>query len=544
VFQYRLDTIKKYMKLHPNGNNFEQLYMWWNERSITERQYLYTTTCQNISTEQIDDTTLLLNEQHSKNTIEIATDITRQYMITFLDQNEASNTQSAQEVEGSARIIIGQDYDARKKALDADATVPPLNNALKLSTYVNISECLAIEGKTHADDNNWEHGYVYNKRCALLCLTVIASHKDFNTESFARKRDSIRKRGAVCLDLATKCRDELELSMQMAALKAKPASHKDAKQPAVLMSGNLQQWLVPSRAIVNVEVLSHDGSFGDVHLVQVRGKNMAFKTFRTGGSADAEAHLKEALKEGRALKEAQHENVIRLEGICIDDPKQMGLLMEYAEQGTLRQVLDGNPTMPKLARCLLIRGILRGLAKLHSHTPKPILHGDLKATNVLVTTNGMPKLADFGMASGASSGLAASMSMSKTHRGGGTPIYSAPELFAHLFEKVDLDSDSDSDDTPVVAQQYTEACDVYSLGMLVWEVQTGQVPWAAEITKWSKKIAGGAAGNDQIKQQLARTVYEKRKRPKLPVDGSTLIISIIERCWHQEPAQRPPAQVV
>jgi hypothetical protein len=37
------------------------------------------------------------------------------------------------------------DYDARKKALDAQATVPPLNNALKLSTYINLSESLAIE---------------------------------------------------------------------------------------------------------------------------------------------------------------------------------------------------------------------------------------------------------------------------------------------------------------------------------------------------------------------------------------------------------------
>jgi len=274
---------------------------------------------------------------------------------------------------------------------------------------------------------------------------------------------------------------------------------------------------------------------------------MAFKTIRTGGSEAAQEEVRTALKEARALNEAKHANVIRLEGICIDDPQRMGVLMEYAEQGTLRQVLDLTPAMPAKQRQQMMRGIMRGLAKLHSHKPKPILHGDLKATNVLVTADGTVKLADFGMASGASSGMAASMSVSKTHRGGGTPIYSAPELFTHLFAKVDLDSDSDSEDaneTLVLAQQYTEACDMYSLGVLVWEVETGEVPWAKEIAKWSKKIAGSGTGSDQVRQQLARTVHEKKKRPKLPAGCIPLMSSIIERCWHQDAAQRPAVEAV
>jgi serine/threonine protein kinase len=309
---------------------------------------------------------------------------------------------------------------------------------------------------------------------------------------------------------------------------------------------NLQQWQVPSSAIVDLKVLSREGSFGDVHLVRCRELKMAFKTIRTGGSKAAQTQVRAALKEAYTLKEAWHENIIRLEGICIDDPQHLGVLMEYAEQGTLRQVLDANPEMANKKRQLLIRGILRGLAKLHSHTPKPILHGDLKATNVLVMANGVPKLADFGQASGASSGAMASVSMSKTHRGGGTPIYSAPELFAHLFQKVDLDSDSDSEDAAeaLVVQQYTKKCDMYSLGVLIWEVETTQVPWAVEIAKWSKKIAGAGTGNDQIKQQLATTVFEKRKRPKFPANCTPLIRSIIERCWHHEAEQRPPVQIV
>jgi hypothetical protein len=189
---------------------------------------------------------------------------------------------------------------------------------------------------------------------------------------------------------------------------------------------------------------------------------------------------------------------------------------------------------------LLNHGILRGLAKLHSHTPNPILHGDLKATNVLVMADGTPKLADFGQASGVSSSLAAGMSMSKTHRGGGgTPVYTAPELFAHLFEEVaDSDSDDDDADTGTAASVYTIACDLYSAGVVIWEIETGESPWGKDIRKWSENNTSSF-----VEKKLATKVLKKHKRPPMPDDCDPLVASIIERLWHQNPAQRPPAQV-
>jgi serine/threonine protein kinase len=287
------------------------------------------------------------------------------------------------------------------------------------------------------------------------------------------------------------------------------------------LSGSLQQWQVPSSAVIEVGILSRDGSFGDVYLVQYRGVYMAFKTIRTGGSKESQTQAKAALKEACALKEAQHDNVVRLEGICIDDPHRLGVLMEYAEQGTLRLVLDNSPGMSKMTRRLLIRGIFRGLAKLHSHTPKPILHGDLKSTNVLVMADGTAKLADFGMASGTSSGVMASLNMSMTHRGGGTPIYSAPELFTHLFD----DSDSDDEDASTVSM-YTAACDVYSAAVLIWEVVTGEVPWQNNVQKWSQNKP-----SSYVERKLAKEVLKKNNRPALPSDCNPLLLSIIERCW-------------
>jgi hypothetical protein len=182
------------------------------------------------------------------------------------------------------------------------------------------------------------------------------------------------------------------------------------------------------------------------------------------------------------------------------------------------------------ARRLLILGILRGLASLHAHAPTPILHGDLKATNVLVMLDGTPKLADFGLSSGASSGLT-----TVTHRGGGTPIYTAPELFADIFE-----DSSDDNDVGTSGDEYTMACDLYSAGVLLGEVDSGQQPWQQTTDAWAQK----GFSIDKIKRKLAKQVFVKERRPSLSADCPPLLLSVIEWLWQHEPQRRPPVQLV
>ena len=76
----------------------------------------------------------------------------------------------------------------------------------------------------------------------------------------------------------------------------------------------------------------------------------------------------------------------------------MGILMEYAERGTLRKVLDEDAGMGAEQRQQMAVGVLRGVSHLHTAQNKPLLHGDLKSANALVMKDGTCKIADFGIA--------------------------------------------------------------------------------------------------------------------------------------------------
>ena len=94
--------------------------------------------------------------------------------------------------------------------------------------------------------------------------------------------------------------------------------------------------------------------------------------------------------EFRALHKAVHTNIVTLIGVVLDHPEWLCLLMECADRGSLRRVLDesveeivGQPQV----QLRLVRDIVAGMAYLHAHKPSPILHRDLKSDNVLLFSN-------------------------------------------------------------------------------------------------------------------------------------------------------------
>eukprot|EP00180_Rhodochaete_pulchella_P003417 Plantae.Rhodophyta-Rhodochaete_pulchella.ctg58092.p1 GENE.Plantae.Rhodophyta-Rhodochaete_pulchella.ctg58092~~Plantae.Rhodophyta-Rhodochaete_pulchella.ctg58092.p1 ORF type:complete len:182 (+),score=22.29 Plantae.Rhodophyta-Rhodochaete_pulchella.ctg58092:36-548(+) len=142
--------------------------------------------------------------------------------------------------------------------------------------------------------------------------------------------------------------------------------------------------------------------------------------------------------------------------------------------------------------------IARAVAYLHSFSP-PYIHRDIKSPNILLAKDYTLKLGDFGEARFLEDEEAEIMT-----RFVGTPQWMSPEM---------MDAD-----------EYTEKSDVYSTGMVLWELMTGQRPFA------------GARGTEVIKKVAVDEV-----RPDIPDSVPPAVAELICRCWHQDPAKRPMA---
>jgi serine/threonine protein kinase len=282
------------------------------------------------------------------------------------------------------------------------------------------------------------------------------------------------------------------------------------------------------------------GTFATVYEVQCAGQRMAFKCFHMGSEAERKGIVKLLLREARSLQECQHDNIIRLLGVCADDPAHTGLLTELAERGTLRDVIDeakaargdgGGSGLHPVEQFRLAHGIAAGIDALHSSA---IVHRDLKTANILVSQGGAPKIADFGMATG-KSGMTATQ---RTSAGGGTSAYLAPELVFMSDSDSDIDSDSGSEENGDAAATLpmTAASDIYALGLVFYALATGKEPWM----QLNKKYPDQALFQPRVTKRL-----NKGERPPLPSSGvpgaHPFIIEVMEWCWKQEPGERPTA---
>lgn len=216
---------------------------------------------------------------------------------------------------------------------------------------------------------------------------------------------------------------------------------------------------------------------------------------------DEHARLKrEFVNEMRLLSRLRHPCITTVMGAVIAPRVDPMLVMEYMEYGSLYDLLR-NETMYAGGEIILqiIRDITQGIQFLHASKP-PILHGDLKAKNILVDARFRAKVADFGF------------SHFKTAKAKnvlqGTPFFMAPEYLRRKSE-------------------YTSACDIYSLGMIFYEIYARQDPFEGEDPR---KI-------------LPKVCHPRvNKRPPVPESCPPKIADIMKKCWSANAFFRPSAK--
>jgi tetratricopeptide (TPR) repeat protein len=190
------------------------------------------------------------------------------------------------------------------------------------------------------------------------------------------------------------------------------------------------------------------GAFGVVYLAHdpLIGREVALKVVR---SVDDEHD--QVLREARLIGKLVHANIVTLHAVHPPhDSDAWGFEFEFVDGGTLRDLVSAGPVHPD--RLLeLARGIAAGLEAAHR---AGVVHGDIKPTNVLITREGVPKIADFGLGR-----LLGDLSLRLSDAGGavGTPPFMAPEV--------------------LMGERATLVSDVWSLGVVLYWMACGRLPF-------------------------------------------------------------------
>lgn len=195
-------------------------------------------------------------------------------------------------------------------------------------------------------------------------------------------------------------------------------------------------------------ILEHigEGSFGKVYKARRRntGFTVAMKFITKHGKSEKD--IKNLRQEIGILRKLNHENIVLMFD-AFETEKEFCVITEYA-QGELFDILQDDHRLPESTVQQIAKQLVKALHYLHSHR---IIHRDMKPQNVLIGSNGRVKLCDFGFARAMSSNTIVLTSIK------GTPLYMSPEL--------------------VKEQPYDTTSDLWSLGVILYELFVGQPPF-------------------------------------------------------------------
>jgi tetratricopeptide (TPR) repeat protein/tRNA A-37 threonylcarbamoyl transferase component Bud32 len=252
-------------------------------------------------------------------------------------------------------------------------------------------------------------------------------------------------------------------------------------------------------AVAGYELLGElgRGGMGVVYKArQVRlNRVVALKMILAGDHAGSDASVR-FLAEAESVARLHHPHIVQIFafGDCDGRPY---FEMEYVAGGTLSERLDGTPR-PARESARLVETLARAIDEAHR---LGIVHRDLKPANILLTADGIPKIADFGLAKW----LDGQTGLTRTQLIVGSPSYMAPEQ-------------AGPGTVPV-----GPAADVYSLGAILYELLTGRPPFqAATVLETLEQVRSD------------RPVAPTRLRPRLPRD----LVTICLKCLEKDPARR------
>ncbi|XP_074283956.1 uncharacterized protein LOC141608509 [Silene latifolia] len=238
------------------------------------------------------------------------------------------------------------------------------------------------------------------------------------------------------------------------------------------------------------------GSCGTVYHRLWYGSDVAIKVFSK--QEYSEEVISSFRQEVSLMKRLRHPNILLFMG-AVTSPQRLCIVTEFLPRGSLFRLLQRSKSKLDWRRRIhMALDIARGMNYLHNCNP-PIVHRDLKSSNLLVDKNWSVKVADFGLS------RVKHETYLTTKSGKGTPQWMAPEVLQN--------------------ERSNEKSDLYSFGVVLWELATQKVPW-----------------ENLNAMQVIGAVGFMNQRLNIPDDVDPMWASMIESCWHSEPQSRPTFQ--
>src|SRR6266850_1150161 len=250
----------------------------------------------------------------------------------------------------------------------------------------------------------------------------------------------------------------------------------------------------------HIETVLGRGGMGVVYKARhlKLNRSVAIKMILCGELAASE-ELTSLMREAQAVAGLTHANIVQVHDVGDLDGLPY-FTMEFIQGGTLAQKLGGVPQPAREAASMMVL-----LARaVHAAHQGAVVHRDLKPSNILLTSDGTPKITDFGLARRLETGTAVSIKAAKV----GTPSYMAPE---QAMGKVGA---------------FCPSVDIYSLGAILYEMLTGRPPFKAET-----------ASETQRQLIAEEPVPPQRLNRKVPCDLQTICL----KCLRKDPARRYPS---
>ncbi|KAF9460455.1 kinase-like domain-containing protein [Collybia nuda] len=278
-------------------------------------------------------------------------------------------------------------------------------------------------------------------------------------------------------------------------------------------TGLYPEILLQNRVVLEGEDAVAAGQFGDVWKGTYGGQKVAVKVLKLYVQSDITKHLKKVSYETLIWRQLRHRNVLPF--LCLyyvnNNRARIGLVSPWMENGNVQQYLRKDPQTDRVS---LARDVAKGLEYLHTMSPG-IVHGDLKAVNILITDTHRACLADFGLST-ASQSQALNLSSFSAGKAGGTSRWTAPELLNGTQEINNTNSD------------------VYAFGCVLYEIFSGNIPFY-DINSDYPVILKVMQGIRPPRPSHFEPSGESCD--SLGLDDH--MWNILEDCWLPEPTSRP-----